>query len=458
MSGTGSNSLNPTIVASKKSGSSTTRYLAWEEYSEIKYSSLSGTTIGTIENISDNTYYTNHKPSIALYSISNNPVVIWISENRYTYVNNVQLKIKFVGGGYWSSLYAWGYGGGDNVTNASINNNIDGKFVLAWGGEENNQYLTSKSVTNIFNLSTYGDVQVSNAESSMGDMQVSAYNTITSPHYFSESAVTQGTYKTINDTSKDVSKGMFVSTPKGKVKFGIGSIKLNGQPVLFSNSNFDSTSNKFDNNTLYTEPLTLSDNSSLIFSSSYQPADTNMVIEDQNAVKFNVRLDDASTNSVVGDLLTQRLSNDANQNVYSVDCNGIGARTVRLAFDVHQNQGDNVEIYNLITSKGNRLNKEKIKTISYMGTSSVNDYSLSQNYPNPFNPTTQISYQVPTNGFVTLKVYDVLGNAVQTLVDGYQQIGKYNITFDGSKLASGVYFYTIKVNDFSATKKLILLK
>ena len=93
-----------------------------------------------------------------------------------------------------------------------------------------------------------------------------------------------------------------------------------------------------------------------------------------------------------------------------------------------------------------------------MGTSSVNDYSLSQNYPNPFNPTTQISYQVPTNGFVTLKVYDVLGNAVQTLVDGYQQIGKYNITFDGSKLASGVYFYTIKVNDFSATKKLILLK
>jgi thiol-disulfide isomerase/thioredoxin len=85
-------------------------------------------------------------------------------------------------------------------------------------------------------------------------------------------------------------------------------------------------------------------------------------------------------------------------------------------------------------------------------------YSLSQNYPNPFNPTTNIQFDLPKTQQVSLKLYDMLGNEVQNLVEGIQQAGKYNITVDGSKLSSGVYFYSLKTADFSDTKKMTLIK
>ena len=92
-------------------------------------------------------------------------------------------------------------------------------------------------------------------------------------------------------------------------------------------------------------------------------------------------------------------------------------------------------------------------------------YELFQNYPNPFNPTTAISYQLSAFSHVTLKVYDVLGREIETLVDAYKPAGKYSINFNASKLASGVYFYRMsaysssgQASNFVGTKKLILLK
>jgi hypothetical protein len=87
-----------------------------------------------------------------------------------------------------------------------------------------------------------------------------------------------------------------------------------------------------------------------------------------------------------------------------------------------------------------------------------NAFSLSQNYPNPFNPSTIIKYSVPISGVVTLKVYNSLGQEIATLVNQEQNAGNYNITFDASKLASGVYMYRIQSGDFSLTKKMTLLK
>jgi len=85
-------------------------------------------------------------------------------------------------------------------------------------------------------------------------------------------------------------------------------------------------------------------------------------------------------------------------------------------------------------------------------------YALMQNYPNPFNPSTKISYQIPTKNLVTLKVYDILGREVATLVNAQQNAGQYVATFDGSRLASGVYFYRIQAGTYINTKKLLLLK
>ncbi len=85
-------------------------------------------------------------------------------------------------------------------------------------------------------------------------------------------------------------------------------------------------------------------------------------------------------------------------------------------------------------------------------------YTLSQNYPNPFNPTTQIDYSVPKNSFVSLKVYNVLGQEVATLFSGMQKAGNYVATFEASRFASGVYFYRLESASFSSVKKMMLLK
>ncbi len=88
----------------------------------------------------------------------------------------------------------------------------------------------------------------------------------------------------------------------------------------------------------------------------------------------------------------------------------------------------------------------------------VGSYALSQNYPNPFNPSTQINVTLPVSGQTTLKVYNMLGQEVTTLLSGFKQAGSYFVTFDASKLSSGVYFYTLQSGSFSSTKKMVLMK
>ena len=85
-------------------------------------------------------------------------------------------------------------------------------------------------------------------------------------------------------------------------------------------------------------------------------------------------------------------------------------------------------------------------------------YTLSQNYPNPFNPTTKINYTVPKSGLVSLKIYNILGQEVATIFQGFQNSGRYNATFDASKLSSGVYIYRLQAGSTSLSKKMLLMK
>jgi hypothetical protein len=85
-------------------------------------------------------------------------------------------------------------------------------------------------------------------------------------------------------------------------------------------------------------------------------------------------------------------------------------------------------------------------------------FALEQNYPNPFNPSTMIGFTIPKAGYVTLKVYDILGREVQTLVNERQNAGNHSVTFSASNLPSGMYFYRLQAGNYSATKKLLLLK
>ncbi len=91
------------------------------------------------------------------------------------------------------------------------------------------------------------------------------------------------------------------------------------------------------------------------------------------------------------------------------------------------------------------------------------DFHLEQNYPNPFNPNTKIRWQSPIDSWQTLKIYDILGNEVATLVNEYGPAGFYEVEFNsridgGQNLSSGVYFYTLRAGSFVETKKMILLR
>jgi hypothetical protein len=87
-----------------------------------------------------------------------------------------------------------------------------------------------------------------------------------------------------------------------------------------------------------------------------------------------------------------------------------------------------------------------------------NTFSLMQNYPNPFNPSTKIKFSILHSQFTTLKVFDILGREVRTLVNEVKQPGTYEVEFNASDLSSGIYFYSIKAGEFSAVKKLMLIK
>jgi hypothetical protein len=89
----------------------------------------------------------------------------------------------------------------------------------------------------------------------------------------------------------------------------------------------------------------------------------------------------------------------------------------------------------------------------------LRDFKLFQNYPNPFNPSTKISWQSPISGWQTIKLYDISGKEIDTIVDGYFEAGSHSKTYVVNlKLSSGIYFYKLTVSNFSETKKMIIIK
>ena len=87
-----------------------------------------------------------------------------------------------------------------------------------------------------------------------------------------------------------------------------------------------------------------------------------------------------------------------------------------------------------------------------------NHFRLEQNYPNPFNPVTQIIYTIPQDAHVVLKVYDMMGRVVKTVVDKYQSKGRYRVNFHAGNLTSGMYLYRLKAGDYVEIRKMVLIK
>ncbi|MBS1492616.1 MAG: T9SS type A sorting domain-containing protein [Bacteroidetes bacterium] len=125
--------------------------------------------------------------------------------------------------------------------------------------------------------------------------------------------------------------------------------------------------------------------------------------------------------------------------------------------------GTNKVKFTAYSSYGNNVFIDNIQSFLFVGVTPVagsipNEYKLSQNYPNPFNPVTKISFSIPKQSFVTLKIFDVVGREVSILVNSQLEPDRYEFSFDASKLSSGVYFYQLETIDFRDIKRMVLIK
>ncbi len=248
--------------------------------------------------------------------------------------------------------------------------------------------------------------------------------------------------------------------------FNIGDIVLNNEPVMFIERNDTLPVNSIEelNSILKTEPFFLDGNSNLLFSNYFYVLNkeyADSLLGDDDIVSFRSELVKVSTGQVVGTYNTvnykkTNLAANGHRN-YEINCSGIegGMYYFRLTT---QTEGEELYFVANVQGDASVLAKRHYANISYDGDTKPESYALSQNYPNPFNPATIISYQIPADGFVTLKVYDILGKEVVTLVNEQQTMGRYSINFNATHLASGVYIYELRAGEFVQSKKMMLLR
>lgn len=185
-----------------------------------------------------------------------------------------------------------------------------------------------------------------------------------------------------------------------------------------------------------------------------------------NDIAFDISRDNSGNIYVTG----ESDGNGSAEDYVTVKYDSSGNQLWVMRYDYSGQFGDypyavDVDNYGNVYVSGE--SNRDILTIKYSQLTGVNPilfetqlgFKLDQNYPNPFNPKTVISYQLPVSSKVKLKIYDVLGNEIETLVDDKQNLGRYSVAFDGSDYPSGVYFYRLEINEnVIDTKRMILLK
>ena len=482
-------SSNPSIA-----GSGGVVYLAWQHSLGIRYilghnqSQSWGYRDYSI--VSTGSGYTNsYSPSISLAK-NGYPVVSWIG---YNYVADPGGGINKIEGepptskvvvrraidNNWSSFFKAGYNA-VTTNNNSTSSTLNEESIIAWSEGSSPNFLSkwvrrvNGSYTDAHSLSHNGKQnQVSNG-TSIDNIEGTVFTITQLPYMLS--LVTTDFNQQFSGGSGLNKAGELIELSYGRegviykngveFLFNIGDIIVGDSVIKFieqPDTILYSSAEEL-NTVVKTVPFYLSASTEFYFTDFYYVlndslADTSLTAEDE--VNFKVELINNQSGQVIGtfDNITYTkgyLDKYANVS-YQVDCSNIasGNYFLRLVTSV---EGEAEYHLGNVQNSGEELSKHNYQRINFSGTELPESYSLEQNYPNPFNPNTVISYQLPVNGFVTLKVYDILGSEVTTLVNEEKTAGRYEINYNALSLASGVYIYRLNVNDYTSVKKMVLLK
>lgn len=172
---------------------------------------------------------------------------------------------------------------------------------------------------------------------------------------------------------------------------------------------------------------------------------------------------ESETNNSYFNLYRSTVANERGMLIGRVDGHGTSATTNNYAYNDHGVANGVTYYYRISDVSLNGVESMNRYVVTVTPTNVVPNeipikYSLSQNFPNPFNPTTDLVYALNKPGNVLLTVYDGMGRVVSTLVNEYQTAATYRVSFDGSNLPSGVYYYSLKTNGFETTRKMTLMK
>ena len=474
ISNTSSSSVNPTIIVEDKTDLHSPFHLAWQEGpSQIRYEKLShdnnGVTQSNYAVISSGSGFSNNQyPSITMkrYQNSYYPVVSWVGINPDKDYSKVIFRDL-------SQYGTWGFFRqvGSDVEKSFNRRAEDDNYVIAWSEEISTNKYTNRFIKNsdmyqIYNLDTKGKLLQISGGSTMNDMYAVSYYNWEQPYEFKTSNSLGGSMSKTTVSPLSFGRGCVVYNGRAEFYFIIGDINVDGENIDFKalKNPARMNSKNFANNILSTKSFKVNDRSTLNYSILYGITDTTAamnLLKKGRKISFKLELVDAKTGKVLDsyDKVEFDLKNLKNFEdfSYKINMKGIGEREVRLKLTVENNFKANYAVSEIYNDRGT-LGKSNPINLSYKGVLEIKDYSLEQNYPNPFNPSTRIKYQIPKNGKVTIKVYDMLGREVKTLVNEFKEKGRYEVTFDGENLSSGIYICRMKADKYSSSVKMLLIK
>lgn len=442
-------------------------------------SQVTGLNIKYLDNISSTSgFIKNYNPSIV--SIDTSSRISWLGF-RYIQADSRMLEkqdnVKAAAESEYRVVFRdpfynhyWNFG--SQVASPTITrNDAATAYIIGWS-ENSGQYnrFADNSLSTVRTLNTIGaDVQISNAYST-SNMYAVSFKSSATPFYFSTSN-SIGSFAKQQSAPVATGREGLVGKNGALTYFAFGDISIDDMPVAFTDisDTVEINTIKTLNDCMTTESFNLRPTSKLLYSVTYGLRDTESIgsiFNDAEQIKYKVELVNKLSGNVIGVFDEVIYNNQTYKNhnsiAWQVSTDDLQQEVeVFLRLKIETNIVPIVSLaekYSDGATITNSFNKIEPRKMYIKNEGAITSYSLSQNYPNPFNPSTTINYAIPKDGYVSLKIYDAIGREVLTLVNAEQNIGRYEISFDASKLASGVYIYKLTSGKFSQTKKMLLMK